>query len=306
MGFKTGPASWLEGQEIVLKDQARMCELWFRIDALKQYPFINMLEWLIDHKVAVGLHYWGMVGGRLKPNFGTRHIDIREESIQQVRSTIQIARDFGCVYVNIHPGGRYLEEMDLDARSQKITDDPPTDRDEWREVWLDNMKELSDYALRNKTMLTVETLPGMESVAMEIRDKIYFPDSANLEDMKILAKQGVKIANDISHTMAGVIPKKDEATENKMWQVLEIFTGDTAKQTGLVHVNTLSRPYNGTDSHNGLLDEDFAAGVFPDRERMIKFLSYFRDLNEVYLVTEPKNEMRKNHVALKELVADVK
>jgi hypothetical protein len=133
---------------------------------------------------------------------------------------------------------------------------------------------------------------------------MYRPGNMSLELMKKLVKEGITIANDFIHT-AMAPDYKWPVSREEMWRVLFDFTEETAESTDLLHVNTLLPPYNGTDSHDGITDGDFKRRVFPNRDQLKRLLSLFKDRDDVYLIPEPKENMRENHLALKKILSEL-
>lgn len=297
VGFKTGPKTWEEGKVIAQEDGVKLCEVWFRVDKADDYA--DMFAWLKKEHVAFGLHHWGLVNGKLKTNLATHHAFVRDETIRQIRQTIDIAAQYGCVYVNAHPGSQSLEEIDFATRAQTLRSDARTSADDSARLLLDAVQQLQLYAQTKGVLLTIETLPPSEQVVFDapLRDQFYRPGNVDLTTMRRLASAGMWIANDISHTTACVAVETG-TSEAVMWQGAVQFTQDVAPQTRLLHINTTVPPHNGTDSHNGLLPEDFAQGAFPRAEQLQALLHIFRDRDDVFVIPEPHHNMRENTQAL--------
>jgi len=297
-GFKTGPRTWEEGKRIVEENGARMAEIWFRVDRASEHE--AMFTWFARRDVRLGLHHWSVAAGNLKANLSTANAAVREESLQSVKQTIEIGRQLNCAYVNIHPGAERLERLDLDHGEQDLTDDEATAPEEARELMLAAAAELYAYAQKQEVLLTIETLPGIEAHDSQ-RQGRYDPGNTPLLTMQKIAKLG-PIANDITHTAAAVAHEQQSAERDVLWAGLLEFTQATQQQTRLLHVNTMVPPFDGTDSHNGLLPEDEAAGVFPNREQVAELLALFRGRDDVFLVPEPRERMQENYRALIELI----
>lgn len=301
VGFKTGPKNWAEGQAIVSELGARFCEVWFRIDKAAAYS--DMLDWLQQQKVQVGLHHWGMTRDGYKTNLATNDEGVRQESIAQVKHTIDIGTRIKCAYVNVHPGAQLLETVDLETQTQKPVEIVVTDQTEAIQHLLAAAKELQAYAFERGVLLTIETMPAAEGYDVHRRDRSYFPGNIPLEAFGRLVTQGNYIANDITHTAAALTRQTTDA--GQLWHSLVQFTRDIAPATRLLHVNTLLPPHDGRDSHDGILNEDFAKGVFPSLEQWQQLLRIFRDRDDLYVIPEPNAAMRANYVALQELVSHI-
>jgi len=301
VGFKTGPKTWDEGKKIVEEDGATMCEVWFNVSDLADYK--QPLDWFLKRNVKLGLHYWGMVEDGLLANVATHHKEIRRKSIKQIKDTIDYAASIGAVYVNIHPGHRRLDKVEFDPILRfDLASGEATKQSEAEKLMLEAGLELSAYAKAKETILMVETItkfmqhaPGTGS-----RDDNYDAGPMGLSVIQQLAEAGVLIGNDISHTTASL--PLEAPDKESMWRGLIEFTKQIQDQTRLLHINTVQPPYNGTDSHDGILKKDFADGVFPNQKQLTELLALFADRDDVYAVPEPFNDMQGNYQALVKMV----
>ncbi len=297
IGFKTGPGNWETARRIVIEDAPPFCELWFNI--LKAEEYQEMIDWLVRHQVKIGLHHWGLCRDSIKTNLATAVADIRAESIRQVKATIDIGAQINCVYVNAHPGAGYLEKMDFDTRTQSRLSVQATSPSRAFFLLLEAARELHNYARDRGVVLTLETLPGMENEYYELRQNVYDPANTSLETMEQLAAAGSYIANDLTHTSAFI--HRTSTEPDKVFEMLRAFTRRVQARIRLLHVNTIAPPFNGTDSHHGLLPEDFAQGVFPTREQIATLLTLFKDRDDVYCIPEPHEKMQENFHVLRDL-----
>ncbi len=303
IGFKTGPRTWEEGKKIVTEDGAKMCEIWFRTDKAESYN--DMLAWLKEQRVHIALHHWGVVEGKYKTNIASDNPVIRNGFIEQMKKTIDIGTTIECAYVNIHPGAQCTEISHLDTGGQEIVDVECTDRETARKHFLESAEELNEYAKGRDVLLTIETLPKAEPYSGEDRSRVYNPESIDLDIMKELGGLGIAMANDTTHTL-GQFALEDGATKESMFSGFMDFTKETAENTRLLHINTTVPPYNGTDSHDGVVDSDFENGVFPNKEQMIEFLSVFAGRDDVYALCEPPDKTAQaNYRALTGLVEGI-
>lgn len=273
-----------------------MCEVWCRADQLAQYE--EPLAWFRRHHVVVGLHYWGVCAGNILPNVATRHAPVRAESIRQIKHTIDFARRHDCVYVNIHPGALFLEQIIFEPLTFGRIEESATERAAAEQLMNEAALELSAYAAAGGVVLTIETITRYmkRRPLEETRDDFYDPGTMTLPYLAQLSRAGVYLANDITHTAAAL--PVTMPTRHELWEGLKDFTAQTARQTRLLHVNTLSAPYNGTDSHDGVTAEDWRRDVFPSREQVTALLNLFADRSDVYAVPEPLHNMADNYQAL--------
>jgi hypothetical protein len=301
LGFKTGPKNFPTGQEIVSDLGASMCEVWFNVNKHEEYK--EMISWLQKNNVAIGLHYWGVVDGKIKPNLATQDEHVRNETLQQIRQTIDIGADIGCVYVNIHPGAQAIETIDFTNWEQTMTSDPITTKELATELLLLACNELHEYALTKNVLLTIESIPAREARRDTDREHIYDPGNASLVTMERIAQEGMWVANDITH--GGSHAFITESSTDAAWEKFMEFSTRTQNQTRLLHINTVTPPYNGTDSHDGITAEDFQKETFPTKEGMIEFLTLFKNRNDVYTVPEPKENPAENYQALQALAEGI-
>lgn len=301
IGFKTGPRNFEEGQRIVEEDHAQLCEMWFDVTRANIYD--DMIGWLQEQNVVVGLHHWGLVDGQYKTNLATNNSQVRKETIQQIKTTIDIGARINCAYVNAHPGARYLERNNFVKEAQELVPHTETPTEESDRLFLEATQELHEYAEQKGVLLTIETLPAAEAPTPRDRENKYEPGNVPLPIMQKMCEQGGYIANDITHT-AGQLAL-DSADKKSMWTSLLSFTNAIKNQTRLLHINTVTPPYNGTDSHDGVTDEDFSRESFPSREQIKELLSVFKDTN-VFVVPEPQTgTMQANYRTLKTIVSEI-
>ena len=303
-GFKTGPRNWAVGHEIVEQEAATMGEVWFNVLEIEQYK--PKLAWFTEHSVRLGLHYWGMVDSSLVPNLATHHDALRQETIAQVKQTIDYGQSIACAYVNVHPGACHIEHIDFTNDTQRLAEQfEPTSYDQAAELFTVSATELEAYAAKRSVLLTFETVPAREKFDWNVREPTYNAHNITPETLSdVSAKHGIWIANDISHTasQAAIINSERSAMMASLMQTSE----QLAPRTRLLHINTMSEPFNGTDSHDGITSEDFANNVFPNHEQLKDWLRLFKDHDaEVFAVLEPSSNMRGNYQALVQLLAEL-
>lgn len=306
VGFKTGPRNWPAAQKLVLEEKPAMCELWFNVGAASDYE--PMIAWLLERRVVIGLHHWGICAGNIKTNLATQDEAVWQETVRQIKTTIDIGQRIGCVYVNMHPGALYLESIDFATQQQRLLPDRATSPEVgWRRLQ-EAATQLHAYALQKGVVLTVETLPGAENQHYEARQQRYQPFNTPLPVMEQLVAAGSYLANDITHTIGSVTDRTETestATPDSLFTQVMAFSRKTQPATRLLHVNTIMPPFDGTDSHDGLLDSDWQAGCFPSRAQLIEWLRLFAGRADVYAVPEPRVDMQANYQALRQLVAEV-
>ncbi len=303
VGFKTGPKTWAEGKEIVKEHRATFCEIWFNV--LRADEYAEPLKWFVDRGVGLGLHHWGVVDD-LKPNYATTNKDLRERTLAQMKECIDLGVQYEAGYVNIHPSARVIEKQNVDIGEQSPLPDTDTPEATYQELLIAGSVELHEYAKERGVTLTIETIPHREQHKHLDRSSTYDPGNATLADSRAIAAAGCNIANDITHTVAAVAPScPADSISECMTVALEDFVTDTVASTKLVHVNTMVAPFDGTDTHDGIRDIDFATGVYPDKELVLKVLATFKDRDDVFIIPEPRDTMGDNYAALVDLVSSL-
>lgn len=305
VGFKTGPKSWQEGRRLVEDYGAKMAEIWYRVDRPEDY--VEPIAYLQKHQVEFGFHYWGVVENGLLPSFCHENRSQYDAGLISVKRAIDAAADAGAVYVNIHPGSRVLTRIDSNFERLTLVEGPPTDEQTATELLIMAALELDSYAKERGVTFLVETVPQCDAAGWEGtynvgRQKTLASHHASLAMISAVAANGVSIANDFGHTAASR-PSDDLS---QMWHDLRQATTDLAPMTRLIHANTNKAPFNGTDSHDGLLPEDWREGVFPNERQFLELLANFRDRDDVWIVPEPKpDQMIANYLALKNYCANL-
>lgn len=297
LGFKTGPSNFEEGQAVVDSTGARMCEVWFNVTKADEYT--NMFAWLAKHNVSVGLHHWGVINGNIKTNLATKDIHIRNETIAQIKRTIDIGQSIGCVYVNAHPGAQAIETINFTDWKQEIVPSSSTDKAESEKLFLDAAQDLTQYANYRNILLTIESITARESRINHDRNNIYDSGNISLQVLTAMGQQGGWFANDISHTGSHFL--LSEKNTESAWKATIKFSKQLAPRTRLIHMNVITPPYNGTDSHDGITEADLVKETFPNKQRLIDFLRLFKGREDVYVVNEPKGDVTGNYQALQRL-----
>lgn len=300
LGIKTGPKNFAEGQKVITDLGASMCEVWF--DVTKSDRYTDMLAWLAKHNVSVGLHHWGIIDAGIKTNLATQDVHIRNETIKQIKRTIDIGQSIGCAYVNAHPGAQAVETIDFADWKQTMVQDKHTPPDIAKKLFVEAAQELTQYANDRDVLFTIESITARESAINHDRFDIYDPGNTPLSSIEEATHAGAWFANDISHTGSHFLVSEDNP--DTAWQGVMKFSQRMAARTCLIHMNVITPPYNGTDSHDGITDTDFEKEAFPSKQNIIDFLRLFKDRDDVFVVNEPKEDVGGNYLALQRLVVD--
>ena len=117
-----------------------------------------------------------------------------------------------------------------------------------------------------------------------------------------LAQRGILITNDIGH-LASAWESDDSRW---LWTQVFNYSQKLTGQTRLIHLNTIVPPFNGTDTHTGVLPEDFAAGAFPNHDQLLQLLRLFQHRDDVWIIPEPPAElMVPNYRAIQQLIQEI-
>jgi len=299
IGLKVGPANW---QDVLARATPECAEVWFRLDwAERIEPIYAALH---EKSIPFGIHFWAITSEGFEPNLAIETEGLADESAELIKQTLDIAAHVGANYVNVHPGGLRRKHLDLDNSRLVVLDSEPISLEQAERTVLQQAQKIQQYADKRKVNLYFETLPRHEGVGwsdpsghLEVQVADNLPPSTLLR----LGESGHSITNDFGHTLASFPELQGEALQQKLVEITEKL----APFTKLIHLNTLVPPFNGTDSHNGILPEDFAQQVIPNEAVCKEMLAQFRAREDVWVVLEaPINQMVENYEVLSRWKAD--
>lgn len=286
-GIKIGLINWRKRLE---KSQASYVEVYFMLPEFKEYK--AMFSYLRKKNIRFGLHFWAELTDSYMPNLVFKG-KIAEESTQLIKQTLDIAKEIGAYYVNIHPGSYRLKKVDFIGRRMTVTD-KKIDPIEGKKEFFKNAKELNNYAKKKGVLFLIETVckreaadwSGKRTARIQTQNAL---DVTSKTLYELAKKENIFLTNDFGHTLTETISED----RKKVFKNLFLKTKQLAPFTKLIHTNTAPPPFNGTDAHGGLLESDFKNKVLPNKAEIIKLFKLFKDRNDVWLVAEPL----KNHVA---------
>ena len=295
-GIKVGPQNY---QENLGRSHAKYCEVWYRVDREGEYT--DMFSYLQEHGIHAGLHFWAMLQDKIAPNLAYPDEKIWKPSLELMQKNLEIAAKHHHAYVNIHVGNAALEKMDLDRHKSMPIEHTVVDYHLAERTAEKNILTLQTYAKKLGVLLIIETVPPYDPEGWDSDQnpnaRLHAHATHALSNVFVehLGKDlGIAINNDISHTAAELITNDRE----QLWQYLYARTVALAPYTKLIHANTMAEPFNGTDSHDGILDSDFAHNVFPSKLQFEKLLSVFQSRDDVWIVNEPQRDHVQNYNAL--------
>jgi sugar phosphate isomerase/epimerase len=301
-GIKVGPSP--EAIHNLMASQAKFTELWYRVDQESRYA--ELFEYINAHEIQAGLHFWGLLDGNLQPNLAYPDKKIWQQSFRLMQQNIDVAAKHQCNYVNIHLGNTGLDILNLDEHWSKHVPDSEVELQRAEETAEKNIVALHDYAKAKGVRLIVETIPPREAKNWTDPDaRLHTHNAYSLSNTfleRLGRDHGININNDLSHTATECITN-DRA---ELWQYLQARTKALLPSTVLIHCNTMLPPFNGTDSHNGILAEDFASEVFPTRDQLRELFALLAtQSHDIWLIGEPRAHHSKNYRALCDLLAEL-
>lgn len=279
-----------------------MAEVWFDVHRANEYT--ELFDALKRRGIDVGLHFWGATADGLWANIAYPQKELIALSMDMIKKTIDIAAQNSFVYVNIHPGCSAKVAIDL-ASGVARPASKPINLDSSIKLFIENATELHDYANTRNVVLTVETVP-MRSTDFwndqgrrKDSDHIINLHELPTEAIVACAAKGLWVANDFGHTSANIITDNS----NKVWVYLKKITHKIAAQTRLIHLNFILEPFNGTDIHdmldNPLLETNRSV---PNKNQMIELLKLFKDRDDVWVLTEPREDHVRNYFLAKKII----
>lgn len=298
---KIGPLNW---KQVLERTKTKCCEVWFRLEWAKKYQ--PMFDYLNQHQIKFGLHFWAVLPGGFEPNLAFDKEKIADQTETLIKDNIKIAHQVKAKYLNVHPGSLTLKKINFDQQRLTVLKGKEIDHDK---AWLSvktRTKRLTDYARKQGVRFLVETLPKNEAQHWRNEQGRLKPQKAkNISPEMIinLAKTGVYITNDFSHTAASW----ETTDRQQLFKNLLQVTKQLFHQTKLLHLNTIIPPFNGTDSHNGILTKDFKQQVFPNKQQLIKLLSLFKKRKDLWIIIEVAVEnMVENYFQGQKLVSQLR
>jgi len=300
-GIKVG---FSDGIQILEKTKAKYCEVWFRLDWDKKYT--PLFQYCRENKVNFGLHFWATVDGKYFPNLLNLNDKITSKTYSLIKKTIDIASRWGAKYVNFHPESYRLNLLDLDKGKIKTLNlDEPIDREKSFSQLLFYLGKIKKYADIKGVIPFLETVPKYAVADFKNlkkgRLKPQKCEGLETERFFELGKMGFPLCLDIGHTLGQLLTEDKDELFNYLFSASQKMVD----YIGLIHVTTNVSPFNGADSHHGILEQDFREGVVPNKEQLMKLFSLFKD-RDVWLIPEPQDKkMIENYFALKKIVRKV-
>ncbi|MCR4329671.1 MAG: sugar phosphate isomerase/epimerase [Candidatus Roizmanbacteria bacterium] len=301
VGIKVGPT---DGIAILEKSKARFCEVWFRIDWKDRYQ--DLFNYMRKKEIRFGFHFWGMVDNTYFPNLAFPSLNIAEKTYTLLHETVDEAYKAGAFYVNFHPESQRLVNLNLDACEISLVPNQEVNEKESYESLLKYGTLLKQYAQTKNVEIYLETVPSYVPSNFREKEKeigrltpVHSKGISN-KVLAILGEKGFSLCFDIGH-VTGQYPhmERDDLFTHVLTDAKML-----APYTKLFHVNTTIEPLNGTDSHHGILDKDFAENVFPNKTQFEILMKVFAPYKNILYIPEPQQEkMIENYKRLSTLSA---
>ncbi|MFC1710997.1 TIM barrel protein [Patescibacteria group bacterium] len=300
-GIKVGPRDW---QQVLLKVKPECLEVWFRLDWKKKYT--PMFNYLNKNKIPYGLHFWAMIDGKYFPDMLSLDKDIAKKTFTLIKKTIDIASLHKATYINFHPESYRTNLLDLERSTIKtLNPKQKLNKEKSFNQLLTYLEKIRRYAKKRNIIPFIETVPKfMPSDFKNIKKgRLKAQKSEGMETEKFISLSKLKypICLDIGHTLGQFITND----KDKLFNYLYNSAKKMLTSIGLMHITTNRPPFNGTDSHNGILEKDFKQGVVPNKKQLIKLLTLFKDTN-TWLIPEPHENMIENHLELTKILKQIK
>ncbi len=324
-GLKIGLTDW---KEKLSEAKSRLggthlpfVEVYFRVDKKKEYE--PMFSYLKSHQIKFGLHFWGVLKSGVEPNLLSRHKWICNQTYFLMREAIIAGIEQKAVYVVFHPGALRERLIDLDKNTFQLAKMKETELEEGKRNLLKNVERLQKFTVGATLQILFETLPAncpKNWSTPRSNGNILRALQCPIEFYGDLMNAGHFVANDFGHTAAAIqtvgetlavaqgqaqgLPLQEQRSivKNHLFD----WTKKLAPSTKLIHCNLTLPPWNGVDTHSGLLLSDFAKkDVLPNRQELIELLQIFKNREDVYVLNEPEEKHVGNYLQLRKILEKI-
>jgi sugar phosphate isomerase/epimerase len=278
LGIKVGPDNWRE--KLVNDLDIRHVEVYLDLAELDAYP--PLFAWLSKHGIQAGLHASTALDGGLMSNLATADSNVRRASAALFRRIIDIAADSEMRFVVIHPG--WFHNWGI-SQGRTFRTGAPTPIQEGTSLAIDHVLALATYGRTRGIELLAENLPPYDYASYRPfnRDQTLDVSALPYTVLRTLGGHGASLCLDVGHLYAESVAHT--SGEGAFSWVMAV-TQELVPFTRHVHLSTVVPPWNGTDSHNGFLEADYAQGAVPDRGQLLTWLQLFAG-RDVWVIPEP-------------------
>jgi sugar phosphate isomerase/epimerase len=279
LGLKVGPANWRQKLD---NDLGIGCaEVFFDLARADAYP--ALFAWLRGHDVWAGLHVSTRLDGGVIPNLATADPEVCRSSVALLERSLDVAAEQGMRFVVFHPGS-YRDVRIREGRVALVGKAVP--KQEGRRQVIEETLRLAAYGRERGVELLAENLPAREFAAYDPEERAPAVDAEFVPYtvLRALGERGVGLCVDVGHLYAEAAAA-GSGTDGLFFWVMAA-TRQLAPYARHLHVSTTAPPWNGTDSHNGFLEADYAQGALPTIEELVSWLQLF-PRRDVCVIPEP-------------------
>jgi len=280
LGIKVGPDNWRE--KLLTGMNVRHIEIY--ADFTLEDDYIPLFTWMREHSVQGRLHASTPLPGGIYATLATADREIRQASADLVRHTVDVAAENRMHAIVVHPGSYRIPRI----RNGRVEIVGPETSPEEGDRWLmHEVLPLVAYGRERGVELLVENMPGREFAGYDPIDREKSVDVRFVpcSRLRALGKTGVALCIDLAHLYTELMVNGAGRNDGLYGRVMSA-TAELAPYAKHVHVSTTVPPWNGTDSHTGFLEQDYARGAIPSREQLLSWLRLFAGC-DVWVIPEP-------------------
>ena len=308
LGIKIGPQNW--GPKLENDLSIRFAEVFFDLERAAAYP--PMFAWLREHGIYAGLHASTALPRGVAPNLVIADRAVRRASSDLIRRTIEVAAERDMHYVVFHPGSYQVLQV---VRDRSCLIGERTEPHLGNALLRREVLSLAAYARACGVQLLAENLPACDYLTYQPLDRaqVVAPGFVSWTVLRALGQDGVGLCVDVGHLYAEMMAAFPIGNTVPDVQAVKWFSKVMAATRTLVpyarhiHLSTTIPPWNGSDSHNGFLDADYALGALPTREQIADWLRLF-DGRDVLAIPEPSGDSGvhlDNYAILKKMMEHI-
>jgi sugar phosphate isomerase/epimerase len=280
LGIKVGPDNWRE--KLLTKIDVRHIEVYANFTLDDDYE--PLFAWMREHGVQGRLHTSTPLPGDVFATLATADRAIRQASADLVRHTVDVAAENGMRAIVVHPGSYRIPRI----RNSRVEIVGPETSPEEGSRWLtQEVLRLLAYGRERDVELLIENMPGREFASYNPIDRAGSVDVRFVpyRRLRALGEAGIALCIDLAHLYTELMVS-GTGHDNDLYGRVMSATTELAPYTRHVHLSTIAPPWNGTDSHTGFLEQDYAQGAIPTREQLLPWLRLFAG-RDVWVIPEP-------------------
>jgi len=279
LGIKIGPKNWRAKLESKLT--IRHVEVYF--DLARGADYQAMFAALRERGIQAGLHASSQLPGGIWCNVITEDREVRSSSIDLFERTIDVAAEKHMRFIVIHPGAFRIPAL---RGGRVVMVKGETSLSTGQELLQEAAAHLIAYGRARAVHVWMENLPGLEFASYDPEDRVHTADPLfpSHQVLLAMAQRGAGLCLDLAHLLAEVNALGWVGEE--AWQRVGEISRQMAPYVRHLHLSTIAPPWNGTDSHNGFLADDYALDAVPAPDQVIAWLSSFAG-RDLWVIPEP-------------------